>query len=188
MRARMDQEPTWLPVFRALGINMAILADFHGDSHPTDTGKVRFDEQKVYFEGCQRFSDRDMLLIPGEEPDANFGGHYMFVFPKPLYFSHVKEPAKGPEGQPFEENLAPLRQGVSHDNGGDGVEAVESGTGAGVADASANEGVGGLSGCGAGERFLPKRPFPGRIVSIPAGGSYRRSGCARRGALGCWTT
>ena len=94
----MDQEPTWLPVFRALGINVAILADFHGDSHPTDTGKLRFDEQKVYFEGCQRFSDRDMLLIPGEEPDANFGGHYMFVFPKPLFFSHIKEPAKGAKG------------------------------------------------------------------------------------------
>jgi hypothetical protein len=103
----MDQEPTWLPVFRALGINIAILADFHGDSHPTDTGKLRFDEQKVYFEGCQRFSDRDMLLIPGEEPDANFGGHYMFVFPKPLFFSHVKEPAKGPAGQPFMESLSP---------------------------------------------------------------------------------
>jgi hypothetical protein len=103
----LDQEPTWLPTFRALGINMAILADFHGDSHPADTGKLRLDEQKIYFEGCQRFSDRDMLLIPGEEPDANFGGHYMFVFPKPLFFTHVKEPAKGPAGQPYEENLGP---------------------------------------------------------------------------------
>jgi hypothetical protein len=103
----MDQEPTWLPTFRALGINMAILADFHGDSHPADTGKLRFDEQKVYFEGCERFSDRDMLLIPGEEPDANFGGHYMFVFPKPLYFSHLKEPLRTPNTQPFEENMPP---------------------------------------------------------------------------------
>lgn len=107
----MDQEPTWLPVFRSLGINAAILADFHGDSHAADTGKLRFDEQKVYFEGCQRFSDKDMLLIPGEEPDANFGGHYMFLFPKPLFFSHVKEPgvgkATGLAGQPFEENMAP---------------------------------------------------------------------------------
>ena len=103
----IDVEPTWLPVFRDLGINMAILADFHGDSHATDTGKLRLDEQKVYFEGCQRFSDRDMLLIPGEEPDANFGGHYMFLFSKPLFFTHVKEPAKGPAGQPFEETLAP---------------------------------------------------------------------------------
>ena len=84
-------EPTWLPVFRDLGINIAILADFHSDSHATDTGKLRLNEQKVYFEGCERFSDRDMLLIPGEEPDANFGGHYMFVFPKPLFFTHVKD-------------------------------------------------------------------------------------------------
>ncbi len=104
----IDQEPTWLPVFRSLGINLAILADFHGDSHAADTGKVRFNEQKVYFEGTRRFSDRDLLLIPGEEPDANFGGHYMFVFPKPLFFSHVKEPAKGPAGQPFEETMAPF--------------------------------------------------------------------------------
>ncbi len=44
-----------------------------GDGHPEDTGKARLDEQKVYFEGCERFSDRDFLLFPGEEPDANFG-------------------------------------------------------------------------------------------------------------------
>jgi hypothetical protein len=103
----MDYQPTWLPVFRSLGINIAILADFHGDSHPSDTGKLRLNEQKVYFDGCARFSDRDFLLIPGEEPDANFGGHYYFVFPRPLYFTHVKEPAKGPAGQPFVEDLAP---------------------------------------------------------------------------------
>ena len=103
----LDFEPTWLPVFRALGINIAILADFHGDAHATDTGKVRLNEQKVYFDGCQRFSDRDLLLIPGEEPDANFGGHYMFLFPRALYFTHVRQPAVGPAGQPFFENLAP---------------------------------------------------------------------------------
>jgi hypothetical protein len=103
----LDFQPTWLPVFRDLGINIAILADFHSDSHPSDTGTIRLNEQKVYFDGCARFSDRDLLLIPGEEPDANFGGHYMFVFPKPLFFTHLKEPAKGPLGQPFGEDLAP---------------------------------------------------------------------------------
>ncbi len=97
----IDFEPTWLPVFRDLGINIAILADFHSDSHPTDTGKVRLDEQKVYFQGCERFSDRDFLLIPAEEPDANFGGHYMFLFPKPLYYTHGKPKAP----QPFVEDL-----------------------------------------------------------------------------------
>jgi hypothetical protein len=103
----LDFQPTWLSVFRDLGINIVILADFHSDSHPSDTGKVRLDEQKVYFDGCARFSDRDLLLIPGEEPDANFGGHYMFVFPNPLFFTHVKLPSKGPEGQPFVETLEP---------------------------------------------------------------------------------
>ena len=54
----LDEEPTWVPVFRELGVNLAILADFHSDSHPNDTGKMRLDEQKVYFQGCERFSDR----------------------------------------------------------------------------------------------------------------------------------
>lgn len=99
----LDEEPTWLPVFRELGINLAILADFHSDSHPNDTGKTRLDEQKVYFEGCERFSDRDFLLIPGEEPDRNFGGHYMFLFPQPLFYTHAKEEQQ--RKQPAVENL-----------------------------------------------------------------------------------
>ena len=100
----LDQMPTWVPVFRALGVNAAILADFHSDSHPTDTGETRLNEQKVYFEGCRRFSDSDFLLIPGEEPDANFGGHYMFVFPKPVYFTHLRKP-QNPPAQPYVESL-----------------------------------------------------------------------------------
>jgi hypothetical protein len=101
-----DLQPPWMPVFRALGINIAILADFHSDSHPADTGTVRLNEQKMYFAGCERFSDRDFLLIPGEEPDANFGGHYMFAFPHPVYYTHVRKPATPPT-QPAVENLAP---------------------------------------------------------------------------------
>jgi hypothetical protein len=104
----LDLQPTWLPVFRSLGINIAILADFHGDAHPNDTGTVRLNEQKVYFEGCARSSDRDFLLIPGEEPDANFGGHYMFLFPRPVYYTHVKQPATGSRDQPFIEDLPPF--------------------------------------------------------------------------------
>ena len=102
----IDFEPTWLEVFRALGVNVAILADFHGDAHPSDTGKVRLEEQKTYFEGCERFSDRDLLLIPGEEPDANFGGHYYFAFPKPVYYTHVK--AAAAKDQPFREQIEPF--------------------------------------------------------------------------------
>ena len=97
--AGMDQQPSWLQVFRALGINVVILADFHSDSHPNDPGPVRFAEEKVYFEGCRRFSDRGFLLVPGEEPNATLGGHYITFLPRPVYWSHVKE-----KGQQFIEN------------------------------------------------------------------------------------
>lgn len=92
----IDQQPTWLQVFRGLGINIAILADFHGDSHPNDPGPRRFAEQKVYFEGCERFSDDDFLLIPGEEPDNTFGGHYISFMPRPVLWSHVRTKTQQP--------------------------------------------------------------------------------------------
>src|SRR5450759_6041538 len=63
----MDVEPTWLPVFRALGVNLAILANFHSDSHATDTGKVRLDEQKVYFAGCEPVSSTHLTLPTNRE-------------------------------------------------------------------------------------------------------------------------
>jgi hypothetical protein len=95
----LDLQPSWLQVLRGLGINIAILADFHSDSHPNDPGPRRFAEQKVYFEGCRRFSDRGFLLVPGEEPDANFGGHYITFLPRPVYWSHAPK-----DTQPFEAN------------------------------------------------------------------------------------
>src|SRR6185437_2451986 len=66
----MDLQPPWIPTFRALGINIAMMSDFHGDGHPNDPGPLRLAEQKVYFEGSRRHSDRNFLIVPGEEPDA----------------------------------------------------------------------------------------------------------------------
>jgi len=114
----LDFEPTWLPVFRDLGVNIAILADFHSDSHATDTGKVRLDEQKVYFQGCERFSGKDLLLIPGEEPDARFGGHYLFLFPRPIYYTHGKPKEK----QPFVEDIAGYGKVYHTDSAADELE------------------------------------------------------------------
>jgi hypothetical protein len=108
----IDHQPQWIPTLKALGINIAALCDFHADSHPTDTGKIRLEEQRVYFEGSARFSDRDFLIIPGEEPDATLGGHYMFLFPKPVYYTHAplrRAGAAQPDApqQPFSETIAP---------------------------------------------------------------------------------
>jgi hypothetical protein len=114
-RKTLDYQPPWIAVFRALGVNILYLADFHDDSHPNDPGPLRFAEQKVYFEGSERVSDKDFLVIPAEEPDAYFGGHWYLMTPKPVYYSHTSGPSDGkagaakgndrPAGQPFEEDL-----------------------------------------------------------------------------------
>lgn len=96
--ASLDLQPGWLPVFRSLGINIAMLSDFHGDGHPRDPGPLRFREQLTYFEACRRHSDRDFLIMPGEEPNTYFGGHYTMVFPRPVYWTHVRQ-----KDQPFVE-------------------------------------------------------------------------------------
>ena len=88
----LDLQPGWQPVLRALGINIAILADFHGDGHANPP--ARFEDQRAYFEGVRRLSDSDFLVLPGEEPDAKLGGHYMFLFPHPVYWTKAAGPYK----------------------------------------------------------------------------------------------
>jgi hypothetical protein len=100
-RGSMDYQPTWVPVFRNIGVNIIYLGDFHDDSHPNDPGPVRFAEQKVYFDGAQRVSDKDFLVMPEEEVNSFLGGHWYLMTPKPVYFSHA-DPR--PDGQSFMEN------------------------------------------------------------------------------------
>jgi len=100
-RKTLDYRPPWVDVFHALGINIVNLGDFHDDSDPRDPGPKRFMEQKVYFEGTARISDRDLLFIPGEEPNAFLGGHWWLLTPHPVYYSHA-EPR--PANQQFMED------------------------------------------------------------------------------------
>lgn len=95
----LDLRPPWLPAFRARGINIAMMSDFHSDGHPSDPGPIRLAEMDSYFEACRRHSDRDFLLMPGEEANVHVGGHYTIVFPKPVYWTKVRG-----EGQAFAEN------------------------------------------------------------------------------------
>ncbi|MGH9325512.1 MAG: hypothetical protein ACRD2B_02300 [Terriglobia bacterium] len=99
----LDLMPDWVPAFRALGVNIIYLGDFHDDSDPRDPGPKRFMEEKVYFEGAQRMSDRNFLVIPAEEVNSFLGGHWYMMSPKPVYFTHsVPNPAFP---QPFEETI-----------------------------------------------------------------------------------
>jgi hypothetical protein len=90
----LDFQPPWIPTFRALGINIAMMSDFHGDGHAKDPGPLRLPEQKAYFEASRRHSDRDFLIMPGEEPNAHFGGHYTTVFPRGVFWTQVRQPGQ----------------------------------------------------------------------------------------------
>jgi hypothetical protein len=100
-RGTSDFMPTWVAVFRGLGINIVYLGDFHDDSDYTDPGPKRFWEQKLYFEGARKLSDKNFLVIPAEEVNAYLGGHWYLMLPKPVYFSHAMP---RPGDQTFEEN------------------------------------------------------------------------------------
>ena len=91
----LDFQPPWIPAIRDLGVNIVMLDDFHGDGHAEDTGAVRLRELRSYYEACQRHSDRDFLILPGEEANVYLGGHYNLLFPKPVYWTHAKPPEAG---------------------------------------------------------------------------------------------
>ncbi len=88
----MNTETPDLAAMRALGINIIGLSDFHADKlHLNDSGPGgRFADQKDYFEGTRRASDKDFLITPWEEPSIAFGGHYNIMYPRPLFYSKVR--------------------------------------------------------------------------------------------------
>jgi hypothetical protein len=95
-----------------MGVNVVHLAEFHGDGHFNNPGKVRLDEVKAMFDLCRRYSDERTVLIPGEEGSRYMAepwpprkgidaGHWMYLFPKPVYLTWVRG-----EGVPFVEEVA----------------------------------------------------------------------------------
>jgi hypothetical protein len=97
----LDTTPPWIPMMRELGINIAHIFDFHGDGHPHDPGALRLKELDTYFQGCRRHSDADFLILPGEEANIYLGGHYNILFPKPVFWTLVRQ-----KNQPLVEDHA----------------------------------------------------------------------------------
>jgi hypothetical protein len=78
--------PPFKPVLQEMGVDAAMIMDFHGDGHPRDTGEVRLKELEAYYRFCRAQSDSKFLLIPGEEANVHYGGHWALSFPKPVYW------------------------------------------------------------------------------------------------------
>jgi hypothetical protein len=86
--------PPFKPVLQSLGVDAAMLMDFHGDGHPEDTSERRLRELHDYYEACRTQSGPDFLLIPAEEANVFFGGHWALAFPHPVYWHMSREPAR----------------------------------------------------------------------------------------------
>ena len=82
----IPEVPSFISVFKNTGIDMVHLAEFHGAGHPDDAGEIRLKELDLLFQQCKRLSKDGFLLMPGEEPNHFFGGHWLEIFPKPIYW------------------------------------------------------------------------------------------------------
>ena len=98
----LDTQMPDLAAMKALGLNIIGLSDFHADKlRATDSGALRFADQKDYFEGTRRASDVDFLVVPWEEPNPYFGGHVNLINPRAFFWSKVRR-----DGQPLTEQDA----------------------------------------------------------------------------------
>ncbi len=82
----MNWVPPFKSVLQSMGVDAAIIMDFHGDGHPRDLTELRLQELDNFFEACKKQSDRNFLLIPSEEANVHLGGHWALTFPKPVYW------------------------------------------------------------------------------------------------------
>jgi hypothetical protein len=88
--------PPFKPVFKNMGIDAAMIADFHGDGHPRETTDLRLKELEAYYRFTRAQSDSQFLIIPAEEANVHLGGHWVVAFPKRVMWFMSRA-----EGQPF---------------------------------------------------------------------------------------
>jgi hypothetical protein len=92
----IPENPTFIDVFKRTGVDIVHLAEFHYTAHPKGPDSVRLKEMHALFQQCERLSSKEILLLPGEEPNEFFGGHWLQLFPRPVYWIMSRE-----EGKPF---------------------------------------------------------------------------------------
>jgi len=82
----IPEEPNFVKVFKGMGVNIVHLAEFHGPGHPKGPDNTRMNELKALFTQCERLSKDNFLLLPGEEVNNFYGGHWLAIFPHPVYW------------------------------------------------------------------------------------------------------
>jgi hypothetical protein len=90
------EEPGFVKTFKARGVDIVHLAEFHVN-HTPELNSQRLALLKDLHSECRRLSDERFLLLPGEEPNVHLGGHWISLFPRPVYWHLHPKP-----GTPFE--------------------------------------------------------------------------------------
>jgi hypothetical protein len=96
------EEPPFVKTFKAHGVDIVHLAEFHVAHTPAFIAE-RLPQLQALHDECRRLSGADFLLLPGEEPNVYLGGHWISLFPRPVYW--LMHP---PAGTPFEQKTERL--------------------------------------------------------------------------------
>lgn len=88
------EAPGFVKAFKDLGVEIVHLAEFHV-GHSPDFIAQRLVHLDTLHRECRRLSDKDLLLLPGEEPNVHLGGHWISLFPRPVYWL-LHPPADAP--------------------------------------------------------------------------------------------
>ncbi|SEN13266.1 hypothetical protein SAMN04488505_108160 [Chitinophaga rupis] len=88
----VPEHPEFVKVFKNMGLDIVHLAEFHYTADPKGPDEKRLPQLKALFELCEKQSDSKFLLLPGEEPNEFFGGHWLDLFPRPVYWVMSRKP------------------------------------------------------------------------------------------------
>jgi len=92
----VPEHAEFVEVFKHMGVDIVHLAEFHYTADPKGPDEKRLPQLKALHELCEKQSDKGFLLLPGEEPNEFFGGHWLSFFPAPVYWVMSRK-----EGQPY---------------------------------------------------------------------------------------
>lgn len=95
------ETPGFVQTFKARGVDIVHLAEFHYEDGSRIPESDRLRKLKVMHDETRRLSDGELLVLPGEEPNVHLGGHWISLFPKPVYWTLNR-----PENKPFVEEMA----------------------------------------------------------------------------------
>lgn len=93
------ESPAFIKRFKDMNVDIVHLAELHLGREALDRAGDRLTLLKTMHAETERLSDDKLLLLPGEEPNVELGGHWISFFPKPVYWTLDRK-----EGQPFVEN------------------------------------------------------------------------------------